>query len=176
MKISAAAMDHDPIIDPFERRPTPNADRGSPLSRIVSHLNSRSHAWRHEDEMEHATEIRRLHRCIDDLIGVVALAAAGTGQDPAQLVGPLLDALVSMLHLDFAYASLSARVATTANTVGHLGTVAGHKQPARAAPRSPNGDGAGGMAIADRHMTRSPTTRYGELVDSPVERNVIGGW
>ena len=52
-------------------------------------------------------EIRRLRRCINDLVSIVALPAVWTGGTPAQIVGNLLDALVSMLNLDFIYARLA---------------------------------------------------------------------
>jgi len=52
-------------------------------------------------------EIRRLRRCINDLVSIVALPAVWTGGAPSQIVGNLLDALVSMLNLDFMYARLA---------------------------------------------------------------------
>src|SRR5258705_1913091 len=51
-------------------------------------------------------EIRRLQGCINDLISVQALPAMWTGQEPAQIVTTLLDVLIGMLRLDFAYARL----------------------------------------------------------------------
>src|SRR6266850_1923582 len=51
-------------------------------------------------------EIRRLQGCINDLISVQALPAMWTGQEPAQIVSTLLDVLIGMLRLDFAYARL----------------------------------------------------------------------
>ena len=53
-------------------------------------------------------EIRRLRRCINDLVSIVALPAVWTGGAPSQIVGNLLDALVSMLNLDFMYARLGS--------------------------------------------------------------------
>jgi signal transduction histidine kinase len=53
-----------------------------------------------------ADEIKRLRRCINDLVSIVALPAVWTGGSPSQVVGNLLDALVSMLNLDFVYARL----------------------------------------------------------------------
>jgi PAS domain S-box-containing protein len=53
-----------------------------------------------------AEEIRRLRRCISDLVSVLALPATWSGGAPSQIVGNSLDALVSMLSLDFAYARL----------------------------------------------------------------------
>src|SRR5467141_1906331 len=51
-------------------------------------------------------EISRLRGCINDLISVQALPAMWTGQEPAQIVSTLLDVLIGMLRLDFAYARL----------------------------------------------------------------------
>jgi len=51
-------------------------------------------------------EIRRLRRCINDLVSVLALPAIWTGGGPSHIVSNLLDALVSMLNLDFIYARL----------------------------------------------------------------------
>ena len=49
-------------------------------------------------------EIRRLQGCINDLISVLALPAMWGGKEAAQIVCTLLDVLVGMLRLDFAYA------------------------------------------------------------------------
>jgi formate hydrogenlyase transcriptional activator len=60
---------------------------------------------REDGEMEQtADEITRLQSCINDLIGVLALPAMWSGQESAQIVSTLLDVLVGMLRLDFAYA------------------------------------------------------------------------
>src|SRR5216683_225861 len=53
-----------------------------------------------------ADEIRRLQGCINDLISVLALPAMWRGQESAQIVSTLLDVLVGILRLDFAYARL----------------------------------------------------------------------
>ena len=53
-----------------------------------------------------AGEIKQLRLCINDLLSIVALPAVWTGGSPAQIAGNLLDALVSMLNLDFIYARL----------------------------------------------------------------------
>jgi len=52
-------------------------------------------------------EIKRLQSCINDLISVLALPAIWSGSEPSQIVGTLLDALLAMLRLDFAYARLT---------------------------------------------------------------------
>ena len=56
---------------------------------------------------ERSTEdTKLLRRCINDLVSVLALPAMWTGGSPPQIVGNLLDALMSMLGLDFIYARL----------------------------------------------------------------------
>ena len=53
-----------------------------------------------------AEEIKRLQRCVNDLISVVALPAVWSGGEPSQIVHTLLDALLRMLQLDFVYVRL----------------------------------------------------------------------
>src|SRR3989442_4392779 len=53
-----------------------------------------------------ADEIRRLQGCINDLISVLALPAMWRGQESVKIVSTLLDVLLGMLRLDFAYARL----------------------------------------------------------------------
>jgi PAS domain S-box-containing protein len=55
-----------------------------------------------------AEEVRRLRRCINDLVSVLALPAMSTGHSPTQIVGNFLDALMSMLSLDFIYAQVGS--------------------------------------------------------------------
>lgn len=50
-----------------------------------------------------ADEIKRLRRCVGDLVGVLALPAIWTGSEPKQIVSTLLDALLGMLSLDLIY-------------------------------------------------------------------------
>jgi PAS domain S-box-containing protein len=60
---------------------------------------------------EHPTdEIKRLQRCINDLVSVLALPAIWSGGEPSQIVHTLLDALLSMLHLDLVYVRLKGPV------------------------------------------------------------------
>ena len=54
-----------------------------------------------------ADEITRLQGCINDLISVLALPAMWTARESSQIGSTLLDVLVGMLRLDFAYARLS---------------------------------------------------------------------
>src|SRR5271167_4507880 len=53
-----------------------------------------------------AEEIKRLQRCMNDLLSVLALPAMWSGAEPSQVVHTLLDALLGMLHLDFVYVRL----------------------------------------------------------------------
>jgi PAS domain S-box-containing protein len=54
-----------------------------------------------------AEEIKRLQRCVNDLISVLALPAMWSGGEPAQIVHTLLDALLRMLQLDLVYVRLT---------------------------------------------------------------------
>jgi PAS domain S-box-containing protein len=59
-------------------------------------------------EMEYtADEIKNLKACINDLISVLALPAIWTGREPSQILSTLLDVLLGILRLDFAYARVS---------------------------------------------------------------------
>jgi signal transduction histidine kinase len=60
-----------------------------------------------EVQLEHpAEEIRRLRRCINDLVSVIALPAMWSGSERSQIVRTLLDVLLEMLHLDLVYVRL----------------------------------------------------------------------
>src|SRR6266404_9390532 len=51
-------------------------------------------------------EIKRLQRCLNDLVSVLGLPAMWSGSQPSQIVHTLLDALLGMLCLDLVYARL----------------------------------------------------------------------
>lgn len=79
-----------------------------------------------EAQTEHtAEEVKHLRRCINDLVGVVALPAVWGAGEPAEIVRTLLEALPRMLDLDLIYMRLggaaggasveTARVAQSAN-------------------------------------------------------------
>src|SRR6266478_2701394 len=57
--------------------------------------------------METTSEIKRLQSCINDLISVLALPAIWSGSKSSQILSTLLDVLLTMLRLDFAYARLN---------------------------------------------------------------------
>ena len=52
-------------------------------------------------------EIKRLQGCINNLMSILALSAIWTGRKPSEMGRTLLDGLVGMLRLDFAYARFS---------------------------------------------------------------------
>jgi signal transduction histidine kinase len=60
-----------------------------------------------EVQLEHSVEdVKRLQRCINDLVGVLTLPAIWSGGEPSQIVRTVLDVLRGMLHLDLVYARL----------------------------------------------------------------------
>src|SRR5712664_2319479 len=64
-------------------------------------------------QLEHpADEIKRLQRCINDLVSLLALPAMWSGSKPCDIVHTLLDSLLRMLDLDFVYVSLTNLVDT----------------------------------------------------------------
>ncbi|HET6181390.1 MAG TPA: PAS domain S-box protein [Candidatus Sulfotelmatobacter sp.] len=64
-----------------------------------------------EEQVQDPTqEIRRLQRCINDLVSLLALPAIWSGNAPSQILEMLLDALLRMLSLDFIWARLKGSV------------------------------------------------------------------
>jgi PAS domain S-box-containing protein len=51
-------------------------------------------------------QIKRLQRCINDLVSLMALPATWSGIEPSQIVQSLLDSLVRLLSLDLVYVCL----------------------------------------------------------------------
>src|SRR5260221_3216084 len=58
-------------------------------------------------QLEHPAEIKRLQRCINDLVSLLALPAMWSGSRPSDIVQTLLDSLLRMLDLDFVYVGLT---------------------------------------------------------------------
>ena len=58
-----------------------------------------------------ADEVKRLKACINDLISILALPAMWGGYEPAQILSTLLDVLLRMVRLEFAYARLDNSIA-----------------------------------------------------------------
>lgn len=54
-----------------------------------------------------AEEIKRLQRCVNDLVSLLALPAIWRGGEPSQIIQTLLDVLLRILRLDFAYVRLN---------------------------------------------------------------------
>src|ERR1700704_282468 len=55
-------------------------------------------------------EIKRLQRCVNDLVSILALPAMWTGGDPARIGQTLIDSLASILTLDLVYVRLNEEV------------------------------------------------------------------
>src|SRR5215207_2315475 len=100
-------------------RPIPKDDRHSQVSGAsMRHLglprqysNSADGGVNMEAQLEHpAEEIKRLRRCIDDLVSIVALPAIRGGGERAEIVRALTEALPDMLSLDLIYVRLGAAV------------------------------------------------------------------
>ena len=51
-------------------------------------------------------EIKRLRRCINDLVSVLALPATWSGCEPSQIARTVLDVLLGMVNLDLVYLRL----------------------------------------------------------------------
>jgi PAS domain S-box-containing protein len=80
-----------------------------------------------ELEMEQpAAEIRRLRACINDLLSVLTLPAIWSGHEPSRVASTLLDALLGILRLDFAYFRLSD---SNGGTPIEMVRVAGRRNP-----------------------------------------------
>jgi PAS domain S-box-containing protein len=56
-------------------------------------------------------QIKRLQRCINDLVSVMALPATWSGVEPSQIVQSLLDSLERLLSLDLVYVCLNDPIA-----------------------------------------------------------------
>src|SRR5271156_4706746 len=63
-----------------------------------------------EQVQDPAQEIKRLKRCINDLVSLLALPAIWSGNEPSRVLEMLLDALLRMLSLDFVCARLKGPV------------------------------------------------------------------
>lgn len=98
-----------------------------------------------EEQVEDpAQEIKRLKRCINDLVGLLALPAIWSGHEPSRIVDMLLDALLRMLSLDFVCARL--------------------KDPATAVPMEI-------LRVADSSKLTMPPHDIGVMVSDLLERD-----
>lgn len=60
-----------------------------------------------EEQLEQSEEIKRLRRCVNDLVSVLALPALWSSGEPLQLANTLGDALLAMLNLDLVFVKLN---------------------------------------------------------------------
>ena len=86
-------------------------------------------------------DIRLLAECINNLISVQALPAIWTGTDPPRLVATMLETLVEMLQLRFAYSRVNSA------DVGDIESgrvIFPKREPPRSGARSANGNRSSG--------------------------------
>ncbi len=57
-----------------------------------------------QQQPDAASEVKRLQRCMNDLVSVLALPAVWSGSEPGRILETFLDAVLVMLDLDFLYA------------------------------------------------------------------------
>src|SRR5215467_9343169 len=111
-----------------------------------------------------ADEIKNLKACINDLISVLALPAIWTGREPSDIISTLLDVLLGMLRLDFAYARVSnsigaepleivqlaraGNVTARPQEIGHILKPWLRGDPPKSSLKVPNPSGEGEVLIA----------------------------
>jgi PAS domain S-box-containing protein len=71
--------------------------------------------------VESANEIKRLQRCINDLVNVLALPGIWTGSEPAHIARTLIDSLLGMLRLDLVYVRLEGAVTEAPVEMARIG-------------------------------------------------------
>jgi PAS domain S-box-containing protein len=79
-----------------------------------------------QDAVEPVLEVKRLQRCMSDLVSVLALPAVLNNSEPGRILETFLDALVTLLELDFLYARV--RVASHEELIELLRTAEGDGQ------------------------------------------------
>src|SRR5450631_336358 len=85
-----------------------------------------------EVQPEYASgEIKRLQRCINDLVSLLALPAIWTGGDPSQVLHTLLDALMRMLSLDLVSVRLTNPVGEAPVEIVRIARLRGPMPPTR---------------------------------------------
>jgi PAS domain S-box-containing protein len=114
-------------------------------------------------QLEHsADEIKRLQRCMNDLISLLALPAMWSASEPCEIVDTLLDSLLRMLDLDFVYVSLSNLVAAAPSETVRVAPSLEQSQEKMFRPREL-------CAFLNRWLGDDPQKQYLQ------ERSQIGG-
>jgi PAS domain S-box-containing protein len=101
-------------------------------------------------------EIKRLRRCINDLVSVFALPAVWSGGDSSQIVRTLLDVLLGMLDLDLVYVRLKDPIHEAPVEMARLA----HSRDLTAQPREIG-------EILDRCLGRDPQ-KWAGLARNPI--------
>ena len=76
-------------------------------------------------------EIERLERCVNDLVSILALHASWIDRTSSEIVQLLLDAILRLLPLDFAYARLKHQVGEPATEIVRFGESQDSTLPAK---------------------------------------------
>ena len=114
-------------------------------------------------QLEHsADEIKRLQRCMNDLISLLALPAMWSASEHCEIVDTLLDSLLRMLDLDFVYVSLSNLVAAAPSETVRVAPSLEQSQEKMFRPREL-------CAFLNRWLGDDPQKQYLQ------ERSQIGG-
>src|SRR5438132_6292843 len=106
-------------------------------------------------------EITRLKACINDLISVLALPAIWSGHEASLIASTLLDTLLGMLRLDFAYLRLKSTVGDAPIEMVRVA------QPRTVAPHAQEV----GRALAPWLATDAPTSPF--VVPNPVGQGKV---
>ncbi|MGZ5648178.1 MAG: PAS domain S-box protein [Usitatibacter sp.] len=101
-------------------------------------------------------EERRLRNCLSDLIAVMTLSLVWRGHGSAEIVEALLEGMVGMLRLDFAYAALDHAVGGAPSEMLKPASLAPHLEALSASLRR-----ARGRSRVKRVRVDSPTTGRG---------------
>lgn len=151
-----------------------------------------------------ADQVKRLQGCLSDLISVLTLPVIWSGREAPQIVSTLLDALLRLLSLDFAYLRLdptidgtpieairaaeplaAARIEAVREMLGRMVTEAGAISPQRIP--NPIGDGEvsiapfqlgirdeGGILVAGSRRPEFPTQTETLVLQVAANQAVIG--
>jgi C4-dicarboxylate-specific signal transduction histidine kinase len=127
--------------------------------------------------MEFATdEILRLRDCLNGLVSIMALPALWTGAEPAQIVSTLLDALIAMLGLQFAFVRLNNPAGGPGVERMRAGTIAesAGEQRLELATARLGLQGELGLIVAGSDRPGFPQETERLLLDVAVNQAVIG--
>ncbi len=123
-----------------------------------------------EQAQDPAQEIKRLQRCIGDLVSLLGLPAVWSGGEPSRIVEMLLDALLNMLSLEFVCARLNDPV-----TAAHVEIFRVADSGKLKVPPQDIGAMLSGWLKRDREISLPAASEFGENISIfPVPLGVHG--